>query len=346
MSDTLAEVAAVDSRTDIDRERQEKVAEPHRIHARLNDPETPLQEQLEMTWSLLAKHLSWNQVGAEACRKVLSWIYLKRLGKLLVNAGLDKKVQLIASPDLGARGPAIRLLQRVVHITKNHPEEYEVDATLRIMFDEIMTNDPTNQLARCAQRRLAHALRGEILEEGKPTSIETPASSKVASEPTLQKQALPEFQKIQDRSGSTPRSRTEVQNPKIEIDGSGEQPKKIRKGTPMHQAEILVAEYLSKHKQNEAEITRDEVADATGVSTGSVSNTRIWKAFQKFRKDRSKPKLKTRQMGDRITAVLSDDLELDDLAPEVAELYADQQQDKAKDDSFPERHQSRRHAPS
>ncbi|OWK35548.1 hypothetical protein FRUB_08111 [Fimbriiglobus ruber] len=114
----------------------------------------------------------------------------------------------------------------------------------------------------------------------------------------------------------------------------------------MHQAEILVAEYLSKHKQNEAEITRDEVADATGVSTGSVSNTRIWKAFQKFRKDRSKPKLKTRQMGDRITAVLSDDLELDDLAPEVAELYADQQQDKAKDDSFPERHQSRRHAPS
>lgn len=62
--------------------------------------------------------------------------------------------------------------------------------------------------------------------------------------------------------------------------------KKLR--IPKDEANILVREYLEHSIADPFSITREMVAAATGVSTGGVSNTNAWKAFDEERK-RLKP---------------------------------------------------------
>jgi hypothetical protein len=121
--------------------------------------------------------------------------------------------------------------------------------------------------------------------------------------------------------------------------GEGE-PNNRAKGIPLAEAEILVAEWLLKHaKDDPLSIKRDAVSAGTGVSTGQVSNTRAWKAFDARRKADAKPRAREVSLTDDMLAVVPSDCETPD---ELAALIEEQRADEAEEN----RRHKRRHNPS
>jgi hypothetical protein len=112
------------------------------------------------------------------------------------------------------------------------------------------------------------------------------------------------------------------------------------------EAEVLVREWLAVNaKANPLAVTRDQVAAATGVSTGMVSATAAWKAFQAKRKANKTPTERQIPLSDEMLAVLPADCQTpQELAAlrEVAQLYRQQKEESAEQ----ERRHKRRHGPS
>jgi hypothetical protein len=70
----------------------------------------------------------------------------------------------------------------------------------------------------------------------------------------------------------------------------GTPPAKRLKGIPLDEANVRVRDWLAANaKDDPAGITRDGIADGTGVSKGQVSNTPAWIAFRDRRKAGAKP---------------------------------------------------------
>lgn len=106
------------------------------------------------------------------------------------------------------------------------------------------------------------------------------------------------------------------------------------------EAEILVGDWLRANaKDDPARVTRDAVADATGVSKGGVSNTAAWKAFKRRRDAESKPGARDVQMSDKMLAKIPSGCAGPD---DVAALVEEQRKDEAEN----ERRHKRRHKPS
>src|SRR5262249_2907179 len=109
---------------------------------------------------------------------------------------------------------------------------------------------------------------------------------------------------------------------------------------PRDEAAILVRDWLEKNaKDDPASITRDAVADGTGVSAGQVSNTPAWKVFRDRRDAERKPPVREVPLSDTMQAVVAADCETPD---ELAELIEEQKADKAEQ----ERRHKRRHTSS
>jgi hypothetical protein len=116
------------------------------------------------------------------------------------------------------------------------------------------------------------------------------------------------------------------------------------KGVPQEEAEIRVRDWLAKHaKGDPAAVTRDAVAEATGVSTGGVSKTAAWRAFSKERKTRTKPKGREVPLSDPMLAVVPADSDAPD---ELVALIEEQARDAAEDERQSTRRHGRRHEPS
>ncbi len=121
----------------------------------------------------------------------------------------------------------------------------------------------------------------------------------------------------------------------------GEKPRITRE-----EAEVRVREWLIQHKE-EAEghsggITRNRIADETGVSQGMVSGCSAWVAFRDARDARRVGEVRTVQMTSRVEAVLPADLGPPD---ELAELIEEQRADDESGGRRTRRH-NRRHGPS
>ena len=118
------------------------------------------------------------------------------------------------------------------------------------------------------------------------------------------------------------------------------------KGIPADEAEILVGNWLAAYaKDDPASITRDGVALATGVSTGGVSKTKIWIAFQAERDAVFKPVPREVPLTDTMLANIPANSDGD----VIAELIREQAEDAASDERRPVKRSSRherRHGPS
>ena len=132
-----------------------------------------------------------------------------------------------------------------------------------------------------------------------------------------------------------------VDSPPTEIVKSeGGTPQTGRKrGIPLAEAEILVGDWLKKKARNENAscITRDEVAGETGVSTGQVSKTVAWRAFDTERKKKAKPGPRevplSEEMQARIPADCTD--------PALLASLIEEQEKERKQDEKPRRHKLR-----
>jgi hypothetical protein len=113
-----------------------------------------------------------------------------------------------------------------------------------------------------------------------------------------------------------------------------------KKGVPHDEAEILVREWLAANaKENPAAVRRDTIAEETGLSTGAVSGTSAWKAFNQRRKTNSKPTAREIQLSPGVLATMPSGTEKDGMLSDIIE---DQRADQKKD----ERRQTRRHGSS
>ena len=122
------------------------------------------------------------------------------------------------------------------------------------------------------------------------------------------------------------------------------------------EAGITVREYLTSLGSAGSEATRDSVSKATGIPTGTVSNTPAWKALSEEKKRRNPSRKRHGQLADATLSVVADHKAInvkdaDTLIAEdvdakrealLAELIADQGRDAAESG----RRQSRRHSPS
>jgi hypothetical protein len=111
-----------------------------------------------------------------------------------------------------------------------------------------------------------------------------------------------------------------------------------RKKVTRAEAEIRVSEWLKEHaKGNPVSITRDAVAEGTGVSTGMVSNTDAWKMFDAERKRRAKTGPREVPLSDKMQAMIPAD------CPDPAELAAliEGQEKERQQDEKPRRHRLR-----
>ncbi len=104
------------------------------------------------------------------------------------------------------------------------------------------------------------------------------------------------------------------------------------KGVPKDEAEIRVRKWLEQNaKANPFAVTRDGVADGTGVSKGMVSNTAAWKAFQERRKADAKPKGREIPLTDSMIAVIPNrDARPDKLAALIEEQKLEQQAEESR----------------
>ena len=85
-------------------------------------------------------------------------------------------------------------------------------------------------------------------------------------------------------------------------------PRQAVKGIPQAETNVLVRDWLDENaKINLDKVTRDRIADGTGASKGSVSNSAAWKAFTAERKKRSTSKLREVPLTDEMLAVIPDD---------------------------------------
>jgi hypothetical protein len=125
--------------------------------------------------------------------------------------------------------------------------------------------------------------------------------------------------------------------------GIGDSPpttEKKRRRVPKAEAEILVADWLEKHaKENPAAVKRDQIAAETGVSTGGVSQSAAFKAFDAERKKRRNSEVRTIPLSDRMQATVPADCGRPD---ELAELIEEQDAEKAEEEC----RSKRRHRPS
>jgi hypothetical protein len=129
----------------------------------------------------------------------------------------------------------------------------------------------------------------------------------------------------------------------LDPDGRDQAPRS-RKGIPLAEAEIRVHEWLKKNaKDNPAGVTRDAVAAGTGVSTGMVSKTAVWKAFRDRRDAATKPGAREIPLTEAMLTAIPADGALPD---ELDALIEKQAREKAEDERFPERRHRRRHEPS
>lgn len=120
------------------------------------------------------------------------------------------------------------------------------------------------------------------------------------------------------------------------------------RGTPKAEANVLVREWLDNHakeiKADPFAITREgiqkDIEESTGikVSTGNISNTLAWKTFDSLRKAESKPKPREIPWTDRMQASIPDDL-----SPDVAELFAKQEEEKVEQERRHKARHKRRH---
>lgn len=125
-------------------------------------------------------------------------------------------------------------------------------------------------------------------------------------------------------------------SPAVTVEGKGGKPRKV----PKAEAEILVSNWLLQNaKDDPASVTREACATDTGVSTGGVTNTVIWQAFQRRRKAEAKPGERKIPLTDEMKAAIPADCAT---PHELAELIEAQQAEKAEE----ERRHKRRHKPS
>jgi hypothetical protein len=109
---------------------------------------------------------------------------------------------------------------------------------------------------------------------------------------------------------------------------------------PKNKAEILVADWLKKHaKEDPDAVTRDQIAAETGVSTGGVSGTAAFRAFDAERNKRRNSKVRTIPLSERMQAAVPADCARPD---ELAELIEEQEAERTEE----ERRSKRRHTPS
>lgn len=113
-----------------------------------------------------------------------------------------------------------------------------------------------------------------------------------------------------------------------------------RKGVSKSEAEALVRDWLTKHAaENPAGVTRDAVAKAVGVSTGTVSKTAAGQAFRVRRDADKKPGKREIPLTDAMLAVVPGDCQAPD---ELAALIEEQEDEEAEEI----RRHKRRHDPS
>lgn len=97
-----------------------------------------------------------------------------------------------------------------------------------------------------------------------------------------------------------------------------------RKRIPKDEADIRVRDWLLKNakrvKKDPLGITRDEIADDTGVSTGGVSNSSPFRAFEAERKKRRKGPIRDIELSDGILAAMPSDAADPGEIAEVIEL--------------------------
>lgn len=114
-----------------------------------------------------------------------------------------------------------------------------------------------------------------------------------------------------------------------------------RKGISRNEAEIRVRDYLATNAPKDPyAITRDGIAEATGVSNGQVSKTSAWKALKENLKANKKMKLREISLTERMQAVIP--IDEDDDSAELEALIQEQQADEAEQT----RRHKRRHTPS
>jgi hypothetical protein len=126
-------------------------------------------------------------------------------------------------------------------------------------------------------------------------------------------------------------------------------PARSRKRIPLAEAEILVRNWLSECvKDDPFSVTRDAIAIATGVSTGSVSKTKAWRAFNERRKEEAGTVPREVPLTDTLQAALPNDCKT---PLELAALMEEQEADEAEEnrrhkEAEESRRRNRRHGPS
>lgn len=113
-------------------------------------------------------------------------------------------------------------------------------------------------------------------------------------------------------------------------------PGKRSKGIPHAEAEVRVRDWLLKNAKGYRDaVTRDQVARETGVSTGMVSKTKAWRAFEERRKEVRKGNPRTVPLTNKMLATIPANAESpsssdEELYDEVRELTDTQREESVK----------------
>jgi hypothetical protein len=115
-----------------------------------------------------------------------------------------------------------------------------------------------------------------------------------------------------------------------------------RRGIPKAEAEVLVAEYLTKHgKPDPWAVSISQIEAATGVPRSSINRLPVWKVFHAERKKRRAGKVRTVRLTDDMQAIIPDGATGRDEVLET--LIREQEDDMAEEDnSHARRGRSRR----
>jgi hypothetical protein len=135
-------------------------------YERRSSRDTPVRDRIVMEWNRLAHWLNCRPPRIDdLMRAVHVQDSLNSLAELLVEACLSQRIANLDNPDIGDRGPVIRLLQRAVRIAEFHPSELPHDTELRQLLEAVITRSPTTDLNRPKWWNLIHEIRDEALEE-------------------------------------------------------------------------------------------------------------------------------------------------------------------------------------
>jgi hypothetical protein len=94
------------------------------------------------------------------------------------------------------------------------------------------------------------------------------------------------------------------------------------KGVPLAEAELRVRGWLLRYaKTDPASVTRDAVAEGTGVSSGQVSRTTAWQAFRERRDAERSPVTRAIPLTDGMLSVIPDEAKI---PAELASLIEEQ----------------------